>query len=440
MMTPPPTTNRPADIFPANLLRAGVFLIAGVLGLPVIAGFVAAAAPKLAVLQHRSMPALAANHLVTLGWGTMIAFGSLHQLLPAAAGVRREVSRIVPIHFAVHLSGVVLFAAGFLVKSVDLLVAGGSVVVVSILIMLGVAASTLRRRTRWLPSLTYVVAALTCLGLVVAWGLLLVLNWKFVFWRALLMPMGLGVHLALGLIGWFVFLVVGVSYYLLPRFTAMKDPGGAHAQAVFAGLAAGLGLLLVGLLTTPGLVRAGVLLIGATGLLYTADLVRFIQAWTKQSRDLTRAHWQVIMAETAVLGAGAAAWALGLLPGEGLRWGVAGVTLFLLGWVTLAIAGQAYKVTPFLMWYYRFHLGLSALEVPRLDAPYWPPAGVPPFVLLSTAAPLMSLGVLMASPAVCIAGGIAFFSGALLFSFLLGYSWLPALLGGRRPKPPAEAR
>lgn len=440
MKTPSATTHKPADIFPSNLLRAGVFLIGGVLGLPVVAGFVAAAAPKLAVLQHRSMPALAANHLVTLGWGTMIAIGSLHQLLPAAAGVRREVSRIVPIHFAVHLSGVVLLAAGFLGKSVDLLVAGGSIVVVSILITLGVATSTLRQRTRWLPSLTYVVAALVCLGSVVAWGLLLVLNWKFVFWRVLLMPMGLGVHLALGLIGWFVFLIIGVSYYLLPRFTALKDPGGAHAQTVFAGLAAGLGLLLVGVMTTPWLTRAGVLLIGATGLLYTADLVRFSQVWTKQSPDLTRAHWQVIMAETAVLSIGAAAWALGMLPGEGLRWGVAGVTLFLLGWVTLAIVGQAYKVTPFLMWYYRFHLGLSALEVPRLDAPYWPTAGVPPFLLLAVAGPLVSLGVLMANPNVCMAGGIAFFSGALLFSFLLGYSWLPALWSGRRPPPPAEAR
>lgn len=433
-------TDRKADVFPATLLRSGLFLIGAVLGFPVVAGFVAAAAPRLAILQHRSMPGLAANHLITLGWGTMIAIGSLHQLLPAAAGVRRDVSRIVPIHFVVHLSGVVVLAAGFLGKSVDLLVAGGTIIVASILITLGVAVSTLRHRTRWMASLHYVVAALICLGSVVVWGLVLVLNWKFVFWRTLLMPMGLGVHLALGLIGWFAFLVVGVSYYLLPRFTALKDPSGVRARTVFAGLVTGLGLLLVGVLTTPWLVRAGLLLTGITGLIYAADLLRFTRAWTKRAPDLTRAHWQVVIAETLLLSTGAAAWALGLLPGEGLRWGVAGVTLYLLGWVTLAIAGQAYKVTPFLMWYYRFHLGLSPLEVPRLDAPYWPPAGVPPFVLLGAGGPLVALGVLLANPDVSLAGGIAFFSGALLFSFLLGYSWLPVLLSGRRPLPPAEPR
>jgi hypothetical protein len=189
---------------------------------------------------------------------------------------------------------------------------------------------------------------------------------------------------------------------------------------------------------TTWLVRAGLLLLGMGGLAYAVDLLRFTRAWTKRGRDLTRAHWQVIAAETGLMSAGLAAWAVGLLPGEGLRWGVACVTLFLLGWVTLAIAGQAYKVTPFLMWYYRFHLGLSALEVPRLDAPYWPASGVPPFVLLTTGGLLVPLGVVLANPDVSLAGGIAFFLGALLFSFILGYSWLSTLWTGRRPAPPAE--
>jgi hypothetical protein len=109
--------------------------------------------------------------------------------------------------------------------------------------------------------------------------------------------------------------------------------------------------------------------------------------------------------------------------------------------VTLAITGQAYKVTPFLMWYYRFALGMAAYDVPRLDAPYWPGTALPPLILLGAAGPLISLGVLLGAVWVSAAGGAAYFLGACLFSWLLGYSWLPILWkvrAGPAPPPPRE--
>ncbi|MBI3998454.1 MAG: hypothetical protein HY355_05420 [Armatimonadetes bacterium] len=429
-----------ADLFPIRLVRTGVFLVGAILGFPVVAAFVVASAPGLALLQHRSMLGLAANHLVTLGWGTMVALGALHQLLPSAAGVRREPGRLVLGEFVAYVTGVVLLALGFLVRSAALRIAGGTVITATIAVFLWVAAAILRPRTRTLVTLRFVATALACLGLVVAWGLLLVLNWQFVFWRALLLPMGLEVHLALGLIGWFALLVTGVSYYLLPRFADVRDLTGFRAEAVFAGLAGGTAALIIGTFGSPLLISAGLLLVAAAGVVYAVDLGRFIAAWNTPAWDLTRAHWRVLAIETVLLSTGLALAALGLLPGEGLRWLLAGVTLFLLGWVTLAITGQAYKVTPFLMWYYRFSLGMPALEVPRLEAPYWPRAGVAPLVLLTSGGPLIGLGTLLAAPAVSLAGGIAFLAGACCFSYLLGYSWLRRLWGGRRPAAPDEPR
>src|SRR3989304_84302 len=81
------------------MTRANLFLAAAILGFPVVAAFVAVAAPRLPLLQHRSMPVLAANHLVTLGWATMVALGALQQLLPAAAGVRRDPSAVGTLQF-----------------------------------------------------------------------------------------------------------------------------------------------------------------------------------------------------------------------------------------------------------------------------------------------------------------------------------------------------
>lgn len=416
-----------------HVTRSGRFLVGAVLAFPIVGGFVWAAAPRLALLQHRALPVLTANHLLTLAWGTAIAIGALHQLLPAAAGVRRDPGPEVTAQFVVHVLGVLLLAAGFWTRHTGLLIGGGSLIVASILTTLGVAVVVLRRRTRWSVSLTYVTAALAALGLTVLWGLLLALNWRLAFWRALLLPMGLQVHLSLGLVGWFGLLIVGVSYYLLPRFTTMKDLTRVRPAWVLGALLLSIACLMTGAFVAAVVTRIGLLLAALAGFLYTADMLKFLAAWREKARDLTRTHWQIVAAETLVLSLGAAARAVGLI--GGVRWLLAGVVLFLLGWVTLTITGQAYKVTPFLMWHYRFALGMPALEVPRLEAPYWPQAGTAPMLLLAAGGLLISLGALGGWPAVGYAGGAAFFAGACLFSYLLGYSWLPVVWRARRPAP-----
>jgi hypothetical protein len=435
-----PKTPDASDLFPFHALRASLAVLAAVLAFPVIAAVVAFAAPRLAALQHGAPIVLAATHLVTLGWGTLVAIGALHQMLPAAAGVRRDLSPLLMAQVAVHLGGVLVLAAGFGAGSLSLQVAGGGAVALSVLATLAIGAGTVRHRRRTLPVLRYVGLALLCLGATVIWGLLLALNRRLAFWPWMLRPPGLGVHLTLGLVGWFAFLIVGMSYYLLPRFASRGASPPGHPNVVFAGLAAATAALLVAALLPPGLARLGPLLLGATGILYASDLVRLVRAWHTRAPDIARAHWWVLIAQTVVLSAGAMVWALGGLPGATARWGVSGVTLFLLGWVTLAITGQTYKITPFLMWYYRFRVGLPALEIPRLEAPYWPRAAVAPFILLTAAAPLIALGVLLADPRLCGVGGAAYLAGAVLFALSMGYAWLPILWRGRSGRSVAEAR
>jgi hypothetical protein len=418
--------------------RPNLFLATAILGFPIVAAFVAAAAPGLALLQPRAPLALMANHLVTLGWGTMAALGALYQLLPAVAGVRRDPVATVTIHWAAHTAGVAMVAIGFGTGRIGLLVAGGTAVAAGTMMLAASAASILRHHTRTLPVLWFAGAAIACLAAAAVWGTTLALNWRLVFWRTLLLPAGLAVHLGLGLLGWFGLLITGVSYFLLPRFSGTRDVPGLRPGLVFAGLAGAVVAVATGALLSPGLLRAGLVVGGAAGLVYAADLGRFLRAWQSPAWDITRAHWRIVLVETIVLGAGAIAGGLGVLP-DATRWLIAGVGLFLLGWVTLAITGQAYKVTPFLMWYYRFRQGLTPYEIPRLEAPYWPRAGVPPFILLAGSGPLVALGVITGCPMLSAAGGWAFLAGACLFSFLLGYAWLPRLwAAGRRPPAPAE--
>lgn len=286
--------------------------------------------------------------------------------------------------------------------------------------------------------MTYVTVALAGLVAATGWGTVLAVNWRFAYWKTLLLPPGLTVHFTLGLVLWFAVLIIGISYYLLVRFTTQRTLETTRVRPVFVLLLAGSAAVLTGTFTDRLVLRFGLLLLGAAGFLYMADLRRFLGAWGR-TLDVTRVHWQIIAAETGLLSLGLIAYAAGILR-DPVRWIAAGVALFLTGWVTLAITGQAYKITPFLMWYYRFARGLPAYEVPRLEAPYWPRTAVPPLLLLGTAGPLISVGVLLGRPWISAAGGVAYFLGACLFSWLLGYSWLPRLWsvrgGPRLPSPP----
>jgi hypothetical protein len=393
---------------------------------------VAAASPHLAALQVRSPVVLAANHLVTLGWGTMIAVGALHQLLPAAAGVRRDPGRGVVVQFAAYLLGVAAVAVGFWARQTGVLVGGGTLVVLSVAYTVTTAAVVVRRRSRWPVGSDLLVAAVGCLGLVTGWGLLLVANWRLALWPNLL-RVGLQIHLALGLVGWFGLLIAGASYYLLPRFAGLREAPGLRSRLVLgAGVLAVAGLA-AGAVTDRTVTRLGLGALGTMALLYAWDVATFLRAWTKPAPDITRAHWRVAAVGAAVLGTGALLAAFGRLPGDPSRWAVAAVAWYLLGWVTLVIAGQAYKVTPFLMWYYRFALGMSAYDVPRLHAPYWPRAGALPLVLLTAGSVLVGAAILAGHPPGAAVGGTLYLAGATVFSYVLGYSWLPVLARVRRP-------
>lgn len=415
-----------------HLPPPAVFLAAAVLGFPIVAAFVVVAAAHLARLDYHAWPVLVANHLVTLGWGTMVAVGALYQLYPAAAGVRRDPPRTDAVAAVFYITAVVAMAAGFWFRWVPAILAGGSALVGTVLLLDVMAWRVTVRRRRWSWPLTYAATAMLALLGVMAWGLLLAANWRWAFWPALLGPLGLGVHLPLGLVGWFGLLVTGISYYLLPRFADHRATAARFASPVYAALVAGMLGLVAGAGGWTGATRLGLGLLGVGGLLYAADVWDFVSSWRGRGRDITRLHWMVIAAETVALSAGLIAHAVRLLPGDPTRWAVAAVVLFLLGWLTLAIMGQVYKVTPFLMWFYRFYRRIPAYEVPRLPAPYWPAPA--PWALAATA-----LGGLMVSGAILLdsvllaqIGGIVFLIGSVIFSATIGYSWIPTLVASMR--------
>lgn len=408
------------------------FMAAAVLLLPLIGIGLALIAGLLTSGNYRAFPVLAVNHLVTLGWGTLIAMGALHQMFPAMIGAPLRPGREAVAQFVLSFSGMAALVTGFWLRSTGLIAAGGAVVWSGLMWFLWLILRVIPYRRRWSLPLTGVALALLYLALAVTWGLLMGLNWRWGFWRGLLGYAGVGTHVALGVGGWFVQLILSVSYYLVPRFTGAEHDDERRLRPVLillnAGIAAFVGAALG---VSAPLNRLGAALLAAAGLVYAGDLAGMLRGTRRMKPDLTIHHWWAVWAYTVVLSVLGIAWAAGVLALDGRRVSAVVVLLLLIGWVTAAIMGQLYKVTPFLMWYYRYARGLSAFEVPRLAAPYYPAAGIPPFWLTLSGVALLGLGVLVPLPAVGLFGSLAFLAGALAFCFLMAISWIRATVGTR---------
>jgi hypothetical protein len=414
-----------------------------VLLLPLLGAGLTWAAGDVVSGNFRSWHVLAVNHLATLGWGTLTAMGALHQLFPAMLGASIRPDRTATVQFLLTLAGLTLMVAAFLVRSMPLVVLGGVITAAGVLLFAALLLRVIPRRRRWTLPATGAMLALGYLVLTVSWGLVMGINWHHRFWPGLFAYAGVGTHASLGLIGWFVQLVVSESYHLLPRFMNGRAIGDGRLRVVLALLNAAVVLLVAGALgAAERLARAGVLALAAAGTVYAADLWRFLWGTRGDKPDLTTYHWWVIWGLTALLAATGLAWAAGLLPVEGRPLGVAAGALLLLGWITLAIMGQLYKVTPFLMWHYRFARGMSALEVPRLPAPYYPRAGVPPFGLTVAGSLAFAAAVVTRQPALGACGGVLLSAGALGFWYLMAASWIhaAALRAPEAPSPPPAPR
>ena len=411
--------------------------------LPVMAVMLVTAAPRLADLRFLSAPVFALTHTLTLGLGSMTIMGAAYQMSGALLGARLWGERWLPWQLAGYAVGVAALVAGFLRSSLAWLIAGGTLVTagawVFVAIMLKTAGS-LRRKTgqgrgRGMVHGLAMALSVVSFGLVTAWGLTLAVAFRYPFWPALhAASRGLLVHLALGLGGWFALMVVGVSFRLVPIVHGVRMVNERRALMVVGLLVGAVTLAVAGALGgQAALLRLAAVAVGAAGPLYLWELVRLLHHRRRKAPDLNVDHWWATLAVVVALSLAGLGWAAGWLrtePPE--RLGLAAAVLFLLGFVVQAILGQAYKVTPFLMWYYRATVQ-DVLKIPQLPDLYAPVAGRIGFWLTNVGMVLLVAGILTGSTWAAWAGAWSYAAGALSVAALLGYGWLPAVLTGRVP-------
>ncbi|MCS0615311.1 hypothetical protein NX783_21435 [Massilia kyonggiensis] len=303
-------------------------------------------------------PALAAVHLVTLGFLTMTMAGSLLQMLPAVAGLAlRGTSRLAAWSCPLLAAGAALLAAAFLSGQARLFALGGGVLLAAFVALLACLLPTLSQRTR-AAAVVHIAggmrAAVAALLACVVAGLLLA-GWLAGGPAVPVLPL-VDTHAALGLAGWIVPLVMAVSFQVIPMFQA-TDPFPPFAARLLVPL---LLLALAGWIagrwldapwrTVPALAGAAVVTVYAG--LAAALLLRRERTRTAAG---TR-YWLLSLAALA-----GAAW-LFAWPGDAPA-PLVGVC-FLAGCAMSVVNGMLYRIVPFLVWHH-----LRARLPPDVAAP-----------------------------------------------------------------------
>ncbi len=325
------------------------------LGLAWLAVAVAAIAvwPELLAMPHIAPAVVALTHTWVLGFFVTIAVGAIYQLAPVALGTTLWSERAGWWHLALHTAAVPVMIYGFRRWQLPLLAVAGSVFCIGICIFAVNTLATVHRCGRRDPVAWSLALATVWLFVTVLAGLGLVANRLWLLWPTDPLPL-LRAHAHLGLIGFFVTLLQGVTFRLVPMFTLGEVP---DWRPVRIGLTLSQ-LALVALV--PALAWHVGVLAAVAGAVLIVGLA--CSAWALKCTFATRKKRQLDIGVAAFVRGGvvlvAAAfvgvWLVwpttraGSAPG-GLSANVYGVLIFL-GALLPVIAGMMNKIVPFLTW------------------------------------------------------------------------------------------
>lgn len=333
----------------------------------VAAGLLVAVEGDMAFLSRWTPAALAATHLMTVGFMLQIMLGALIQVLPVVAGVNLEHPlRVARIVHAGLTSGALLLASGFVLGKPLLLVAAVVALVGAALVFLAATGPALLAVPATSPTMRGLKIALPALAAVVLLGAVLAL--ALAFGWPLPLPAIADLHAGWGLGGWAGVLLAAIAYVVVPMFQLTP---GYPARSSFAWPALVAGLLAgwtLGLMVGSGwLVQFCQLLLALAGAAFAALTLRLLGQRRRARADATYRYWQ--------LGLLASLAALVMLATAAVRpeiavataWTPAFGVLVIAGGFVPLIIGMLYKIVPFMAWMHLQEAGRMRVPAPPMN-------------------------------------------------------------------------
>jgi hypothetical protein len=361
-----------ADVHAPSVALPLRFILTGIVALLAGAGWLTAR-PIILAGYHYSPEVIGATHLFVLGWICSVIMGAMYQLVPVALETRLHSERLARWHFALHVIGFSGMVAMFLAWNMKQVGHFGSLLAIGVGLFVYNLARTLLRIPHWNVVAAGLASSLGWLSLTILAGLYLAAAkcWSF----SPVEPLAqMHAHAHLGGLGFFVMMIVAVSYKLVPMFTLGEVQSARRAGWSLALLNAGLAGTFASILLSSRWKILFALVVIAGLAVYAWEIVAILHARKRRTLDWGMKYFLTAIALLVPVAGLGIALAWPGLPVTALTTQLETVYGFLalIGVVTLAILGMLYKVVPFLVWYAAYSKSIGRNKVPALADLYSP--------------------------------------------------------------------
>jgi hypothetical protein len=294
---------------------------------------------------------LSIAHVMILGWITMIIFGALYLLIPVVMEVKLFSEKLAMASFISLGLGTPLMAYSFWVDFIGAshaMMTGGGLVIVSVLMfVVNVFGSASKTENKTIEN-RFIATSVVWLLLTVLLGLSIVL------FPQILADGSFQIHIHLGIIGWFMMLVVGVASTLMPMFFIAHQLNKKCLERAYILINAGLVILVSTMFFDLGnyaKIGAGVVILMGFMMFFKYNL----SAYKKRLRRNLDIGMKlsvlafVLFALTMLAGFLSAFGSLisaEFLTRINMTYGIS----LIFGFLTALILGQMYKTLPFIVW------------------------------------------------------------------------------------------
>lgn len=292
---------------------------------------------------------LSITHILMLGFVTSVIFGALFQLLPVIFLQKTYSERLIKIIFCLLVIGTIGLCFSFYFDSNGQGLTGfGTILNLAVILFIINVWKTIGKSIENNVAKLYIKTSVVWLALTTIAGLLLAIN----FWVPFL-PFAhlelLKLHAHFGVIGWFIFLIIGVSSVLIPMFLLVHQPNKKLLYVAYFFLLLSLILGGVSKLLNQEVVMYCAYLFAALGFVFYLSFIYKVHQ-SRARKFLDYGLKKSMLAYSFLI----LAIAIGFLfiIGINVKYNLSAfyIVVLVIGFVATLIMGQFYKTLPFILW------------------------------------------------------------------------------------------
>ena len=314
---------------------------------------------------------IAITHMAVLGWGTIIIFGALYQLIPVVFEAALFSEKLAKVTFWANVISILFLSYTFWIGSFTILLPySAALMFISLLLFAFNVFLTYKSAKLKTIKSKFVITAIFWLIVTALIGVLISYNFTFNFFTQIHLNY-LKTHAIVGFVGWFLLLIIGVGATLIPMFLVSHNVKDKKLNYSFYTINSALIIFVLNGFT----ININALnVISAT--LISIGILLFVSFLYDSYKNRLRKKLDIGMQYTflSIVAIAIPIFTTGIMflsKTENFSQFYRIVTFFgftiIFGFITTLILGQTYKTLPFIIWLkkYQHLVGKTKTPLPK---------------------------------------------------------------------------